>query len=185
VVGMPELLSVFSTAGIPIRKASLQTLQGKVSDRDVRDFLVEVGIPEQVGEGIFLRRIHRECLTFNEFLRRRGRAEVTDMGDFLFLGAGAASGVILLNGATGEVFAWTDESSQRVSEKLESFVGSLCRVQEGINELDSLSGELYDATSESMVGHVMRRLSAAEGGVAAGAGEYWENLVRSLFQGRG
>lgn len=167
-----ELSSAFHNWGLEITRATPKGLADKVPSEDTRNVLLQVGLPERLGDHYFFHDLSTGCLTLGEALR----TPIEGMQDFIYLGSGPDDDTILLNGSNGEILSWRQGSLLRINTTLSHFIQFLYLVQVELNRMEEA-----DIVSESdlqrRLEEILSRLREADQDAFEEASEYWRNFL--------
>ncbi|WUW19748.1 SUKH-4 family immunity protein [Streptomyces sp. NBC_01463] len=175
-----EYLDVFSYEGIGIRRGARLRLAARAPDEKVTTLLSELGIPQQLGNDLFFHDISKGIKTLKEAREEAGGESRSNLDDLLYLGAGTHSGVILLDGSTGEVFSWNDESTERINTHLQFFIDFICKIQKQINDFEETESSPAPSFDDFLQGFLMN-LASTDSGAPTQTNGYWDQMLRSIF----
>ncbi|MFD8686616.1 SUKH-4 family immunity protein [Streptomyces sp. NPDC059651] len=175
-----EYLEAFSYEGIDVRRGSRPQLAARVSDEMVTTLLFELGIPKQLGDDLFFLDISRGIKTLKEVREEAGGENRSKLDDLLYIGAGIGSGVILLDGSTGEVISWTDESTQPINTHFQFFLDFICQIQKQINDFEETESPPSPSFDE-FIQRFLRNLASTDPGAPTQVNGYWDQMLRTIF----
>ncbi|MGA3489241.1 SUKH-4 family immunity protein [Micromonosporaceae bacterium DT55] len=167
-----QLHAAFDHWGLEITRATPEGIEGKVSSEEARNVLLQIGLPERLGDYYFFHDLSKGCLTLREALRTPPEG----IQDLVYLGSGPDEDTLLLDGTTGEVFSWRGEDLLKVNSSLSILVHFLYLIQLELNRMEE-GNVMAESDLQRTLEQTLARLQAADRESSAETSDYWRQFL--------
>ena len=167
-----QLRAAFDHWGLEVTRATPEGVAGKVSSEETRNVLLQIGLPERLGDHYFFHDLTEGCLTLREALRTPPEG----MQELIYLGSGPGEDTLLLDGATGEVFSWRGADLLKVNSSLSCLVHFLYLIQLELNRMEE-GGVMTESDLQRTLEQTLTHLQDADRESSAEASDYWRKFL--------